>query len=308
MHPAQYPAAPAVPGATAGPAGTTFRVPSRRAEAVELCLFEIGSRGERRVPLDRLADGTWGVHLPEVRPGQLYGYRAHGPFRPADGLRFNPAKLLVDPWARAIAGHFDWTELLLGHHADAPDQADTADNAPAIPKSLVIAPDFDWRGDARLHTPWSRTVIYECHVRGMTMQHPAVPEAHRGTYLGLAAEPVVDHLLSLGVTAVQLLPIHHHAIDRRLARLGLSNYWGYNSIGYFAPDPRFATGFQGEQVTEFREMVRRLHAAGLEVLLDVVYNHTAEGDGAGPLLAFKGLDNEAYYRLDPADRRRYVDY
>jgi isoamylase len=292
---------PPVLGATWTPAATRFVVASAHADAVELCLFadDSASAGERRVPLARTGDHLWEVELPRVAAGQRYGYRAHGPWAPAEGHRFNPARLLIDPGARAVAGTIAWSAALAAH--------DDRDTAPLIPKCVVVDPGFDWRGDRPPRTPWERSVIYECHVRGMTMRHPAVAPRHRGTYLGLASDPVIEHLLSLGVTAVELLPIHHSAIDGRLASIGLTNYWGYNSIGFFAPDSRFATGAGGEQVAEFREMVRRMHAAGIEVLLDVVYNHTAEGDHLGPTLGPRGLDNAAYYRLDPEDPRRTVD-
>jgi isoamylase len=296
----------AVPGATSH-GENTFSLVAPEATAVELCLFD-ESDTEARIPLDRLPGGEWRSTVQGVGHGQRYGFRVHGPFDPAAGLRFNPAKLLIDPRARAIAGTLVWNDLLPGHREDAPDLPDPRDSARVVPKSVMIADPFDWAGDRPPATPWERTVIYECHVRGMTQRHPGVAPAIRGTYLALAAEPVIEHLASLGVTAVQLLPVHHHVIDRRLARLGLTNYWGYNTIGYFAPDSRFATGTRGEQVREFRTMVRALHAAGIEVLLDVVYNHTGEGDASGPTLALRGIDNRGMYRLDTADPRRYLDY
>ncbi len=298
----------AVPRATSAAATVTFSLRAPGATAVELALFDGTGAGERRIGLGAGPHGVWSVAVPGIRHGQLYGFRVHGPFDPARGLCFNPAKLLVDPRARAIDGTFAWSDLVLGYQEGAPDAPDPTDSGPVVPRSVVVLDDFDWRGDAPPRTPWDRTVIYECHVGGMTRLHPEVPPALRGTYLGLTAEPVIDHLLALGVTAVQLLPIHHHAVDRRLARLGLTNYWGYNTIGYFAPDSRYATASRGEQVSEFRAMVRALHGAGIEVLLDVVYNHTAEGDAAGPTLAFRGIDNRGYYRLEEADPRRYVDY
>ena len=308
MDPTDRPAARAVPGATSDNGGITFSLRAPDATAVELSLFDEAGGGERRIGLDRGSRGHWSADVPGLRHGQLYGFRVHGPHDPPRGHRFNPAKLLIDPAARAIAGTLEWSDLLPGFQEAAPDLPDPRDSAPAVPKSVLITETFDWQGDSRPATPWERTVIYECHVRGMTRLHPEVPPALRGTYLGLAAEPVIEHLRSIGVTAVQLLPVHHHAIDRRLARLGLTNYWGYNTIGYFAPDSRFATGARGEQVSEFRTMVRTLHAAGIEVLLDVVFNHTAEGDAWGPTLAFRGIDNRGYYRLDDADLRKYVDY
>ena len=306
MDPTDLPRPRAVPGATDG---TTFALDAPDATAVDLCLFDgVDGTDEMRIPLARHGTTEWRASVPGIGHGQRYGFRAYGPYEPSTGLRFNPAKLLIDPRARAIAGTLAWSDLLLGHREDAPHEPDRRDSAAVVPKGVVLTEAFDWQGDRRLGTPWDRTVIYECHVRGLSRLHPRVPRPLRGTYLGLACEPIVDHLLALGVTAVQLLPVQHHAIDRRLARLGLTNYWGYNTIGYFAPDSRFATGEHGQQVDEFRTMVRALHAAGIEVLLDVVYNHTGEGDAAGPTLAFRGLDNRGLYRLDPADPSRYVDF
>ena len=308
MDTTEQPPRGAVAGATLIGTTVTFSLRAPDATAVELVLFDERGGGERRIGLGSRPHGHWSSDVPGIRHGQLYGFRVHGPFDPARGLWFNPAKLLLDPRARAIDGTLIWSDLLLGYQEGAPDAPDPTDSRSVVPRSVVVLDDFDWRGDAAPRTSWDRTVIYECHVGGMTRLHPGVRPALRGTYLGLASAPVIDHLLALGVTAVQLLPIHHHAVDRRLARLGLTNYWGYNTIGYFAPDSRYATGSRGEQVSEFRAMVRTLHAAGIEVLLDVVYNHTGEGDAAGPTLAFRGSDNRGYYRLDEADPRRYVDY
>jgi isoamylase len=295
--------------------GTNFAIFSEHATAVELCLFDRpdADREVERVPLRERTDQIWHAYLPDVRPGQLYGYRVHGPWAPEDGHRFNPAKLLLDPYARAISGNIRWSDALSGYSMTPPlDQrdlvADDADSAPGLPKCVVVEPAFSWAGDKPPRTPWNRTVIYECHVKGMTMLHPEVPEALRGTYLGLATDPMLDHFLSLGVTAVELLPIQHFVTERRLYELGLVNYWGYQTIGFFAPDVRYATGGLGQQVAEFKTMVKRFHRVGLEVILDVVYNHTAEGNHLGPTLCFRGIDNEAYYRLDPARRRYYVDY
>ena len=300
-----------LPGASWTPASTRFLVASPHAAAVELCLFDGDGPGaaERRVPLERTS-GHWEVEVPGLVPGQRYGFRAHGPYAPTAGHRFNPARLLIDPCARAVAGAVAWHDALAGYDPHlGPDgpRPDPRDTAALVPKCVVTDPAFDWCGDRAPATPWDRTVIYECHVRGMTKLHPAVPEPERGTFLGLAAEPVIGHLRSLGVTAVELLPVFHAATDRHLARLGLTNYWGYNPIGFFAPDARFATSAGGAQVTEFKEMVRRLHAVGIEVLLDVVYNHTVEGDHAGSTLGPRGLDNRAWYRLDPLDPLRTVD-
>ena len=300
------------PGASWSPSSTRFAVSSLHATAIELCLFagDAPDAAETRIPLERAEGSRWEVTVPGIAPGQRYGYRAHGPYVPEAGHRFNPARLLIDPCARAVAGSLAWNDALAGYHPEGgPDGArpDPRDTAGLVPRSVVIDPAFDWQGDRAPATLWERTVIYECHVRGMTMRHPGVPDHLRGTFLGLASEPVIEHLLGLGVTAVELLPVFHAAIDRHLARLGLTNYWGYNPVCFFAPDARFATGYGGEQVPEFREMVRRLHAAGIEVLLDVVYNHTVEGDHAGPTLGPRGLDNAAWYRLDPLDPRRTID-
>jgi isoamylase len=295
--------------------GTNFAIFSEHATGVELCLFDRPDAGQEteRIPFRERTDQIWHAYLPDVRPGQLYGYRVHGPWAPEAGHRFNPAKLLLDPYARAISGTIRWSDALSGYSMAAPvDERDlvidAADSAAGLPKCVVIEPAFTWADDKPPRTPWNRTVIYECHVKGMTMLHPEVPEALRGTYLGLATDPMLDHFLSLGVTAVELLPVHHFVTERRLHELGLVNYWGYQSIGFFAPDVRYATGGLGQQVAEFKSMVKRFHRVGIEVILDVVYNHTAEGNQLGPTLCFRGVDNDAYYRLDPVHRRYYVDY
>jgi len=305
---------PAPLGATWSGAGTTFALYSAHATAVELCLFREPSDAveARRIPLRSGADGIWRVEVEGVGPGQLYGYRADGPYAPERGHRFNPAKLLLDPYARALSGPVLWSAPLASHPDDAgavpPDAPDPRDSAGAMPKCVVVDSAFDWAGDRRPGTPWDRTIIYECHVKGMTMLHPEVPRAERGTFLGLASEPIIEHLRSLGVTAVELLPVHQVASEPRLAGLGLANYWGYSPIAYFAPDVRFATAGRGQAVEEFKTMVRRFHAAGLEVILDVVYNHTGEGGHRGPTLAFRGIDNTAYYRLRPEHPEWYVDF
>jgi isoamylase len=289
-------------------AGTNFAVFSERAEAVDLCLFS--PEGEIRLPLRRGTANAWHGYCPGVGPGQRYGFRAHGPYAPSEGLRFNGAKLLLDPYARAIDGDVHWDDSIFGYPRDADDlEADPRDSAAAMPKSVVVNDAFPWRGDRRPQIPLSETVIYEAHVRGLTMRHPDVPPELRGTYAGVACPPIVEHLQRLGVTAIELLPIHHFVSERNLVEKGLVNYWGYNSIGYFAPHARYSSsGTGGEQVAEFKAMVRALHAAGIEVILDVVYNHTAEGNHLGPHLSFRGLDNEAYYRLVSHDRRLYSDY
>ncbi|HEX2179874.1 MAG TPA: glycogen debranching protein GlgX, partial [Actinomycetota bacterium] len=263
-----------------------------------------------RIPLAQRTASVWHVYLPDVRPGQLYGYRVDGPFDPDAGHWFNPAKLLIDPYARAVAGRVRWNEALLAvppgeQLASLPDPRDSAG---AVPPCVVVDDAFTWGDDRPPRTPWNRTVIYECHVRGMTIRHPEVPAQHRGTYLGLASDPVIEHLTSLGVTAVELLPVHQSFDEYHLSSRGLRQYWGYNSIGFFAPELRYATGSRGEQVSEFRTMVKTLHQAGLEVILDVVYNHTGEGSHQGPVLSFRGIDNVNYYHLHPDARRHYNDF
>ena len=309
------PGSPPALGATREGDGTHFALFSEHATAVDLCLFERPDDAVEttRISLDRGLDGIWSAYAPGVGEGRLYGYRVHGPYEPHQGHRFNPAKLLLDPYARALSGPAPWDDSF-NSHPDAPPGgspdlvADPRDSAGALPKCVVLSGEFDWGGDRPPDTPWDRTVIYECHVKGMTMLHPEVPEPLRGTYLGLCSDPVLGHLEALGVTAVELLPVHQEASEPRLAGLGLVNYWGYSSIGYFAPDARFATEGMGRQVAEFKAMVRRFHEAGLEVLLDVVYNHTAEGGHRGPTLCFRGVDNASYYRLDPTYPERYVDF
>lgn len=285
------PSAPLL-GATWDGSGTHFVVPAPSAGGVELCLW-LGD-DERRIPLERRSDGTWHGYVTDARPGSRYGLRAHGDWVPARGQFYNPTKLLLDPSARLIDGSVRWHDAL---RAGAPDDSrqDPRDSAPFLPRSVVTTNDFDWRGDRAPRTPWADTVIYECHVRGMTRLHPAVPEPLRGTYLGLASEPIITHLTQLGVTAVELLPVTPVAPDARSAALGLTNYWGYNPYNWFAPDPRFATE-PLRAADEFREMVRRLHAAGLEVLLDIVLNHSGEGNRYGPMLSLRGLDNRHFYR------------
>jgi isoamylase len=309
-----WPGSPSPLGATWDGEGTNFAIFSEYATSVDLCLFHHpeDAKEAARIRLRERTDQIWHAYLPDVRPGQLYGFRAHGPYAPEEGHRFNPAKLLLDPYAKAISGTIRWSDALSGYSMEPPiDRRDLvpdgADSAGGIPKSVVVESAFSWGDDKHPRTPWNRTVIYEAHVKGMTMLHPDVPEEIRGTYLGLATDPIVDHLLSLGVTAIELLPVHHFVTERRLAGLGLVNYWGYASIGYFAPDVRYATGALGQQVAEFKSMVKRFHRAGIEVILDVVYNHTAEGNHLGPTLSFRGIDNSAYYRLEP-NRRFYTDW
>ncbi|MFI1166844.1 glycogen debranching protein GlgX [Streptomyces sp. NPDC020801] len=299
-----------------GVAGTNFALWAGGAEAVELCLFDASGK-ETRARLTELTHEIWHGFVPGVMPGQRYGYRVHGRWDPWTGARWNPAKLLLDPYARAVDGEFGLPPEVYGHVRDWPDQSvadtvrDERDSAPYVPKGVVVhdgGPDDEWTYDRRPKTPWADSVIYELHVRGFTRLHPDVPEELRGTYAGLAHPAAVEHLVRLGVTAVELLPVHQFAHEDHLLRRGLRNYWGYNSIGYFAPHAGYAaSGTTGEQVGEFRRMVRALHAAGIEVILDVVYNHTAEADGYGPTLSLKGIDNRRYYRLQ-SDERHYADY
>ncbi len=298
-------------GATWDGTGTTFALHSTIATAVELCIHDPDTGREVRcIPLQH-AGPVWHGRLPEATPGTLYGFRVHGPYAPGAGHRCNPAKLLIDPYAKALHGSLEWQDAVYGYDrtTDATDDVpDGRDSTRFVPKSVVVDTGFDWTGDVAPRTPWQDSIIYECHVKGMTQLHPQVPPALRGTYLGLASDPVMDHLSQLGVTAVQLLPIHHSVTERRLAKLGLTNYWGYNTLGFFAPDARFATGSLGEQVVEFKQMVRGFHRAGLEIILDVVYNHTAEGGHHGPTLGFRGADNARAYLLDPSDPRHYLDF
>ncbi|MCT1395791.1 glycogen debranching protein GlgX [Microbacterium sp. p3-SID338] len=294
-------------GATFDGQGTNFALFSEGAERVELCLFDADGT-ETRVPLTEVDAFVWHGYLPTVQPGQHYGYRVHGPYDPAQGQRFNPNKLLLDPYAKAVAGEIDWGQSLFGYDFGDPDSRNDDDSAAAMAKGVVVSPFFEWGGDRPLKTPYAETVIYEAHVKGLTQRHPEVPEELRGTYAGIAHPAVVEHLQRLGVTALELMPVHQFVNDSVLQDKGLSNYWGYNTLGFFAPHNVYAAGGQdGQQVQEFRAMVRALHEAGIEVILDVVYNHTAEGNHLGPTLSMRGIDNEAYYRLEE-DKRYYTDY
>ena len=286
-------------GASWDGGGVNFALFSAFATSVELCLYDADAAREvARICLPACTDQVWHGYLPDARPGLIYGYRVHGPYEPAQGHRFNPNKLLIDPYARAFAGAFRWTDAHYGYrvgHANADLSFDSRDNAWAMLKCRVVDPAFSWQDDRAPRTPWADTVIYEVHVKGATMMNPAVPEALRGSYAGLAHPASIGHLQRLGVTAVELLPVHELIDERRLVQSELVNYWGYNSLGYFAPAARYAGG--GDPLVEFRTMVRRLHAAGIEVILDVVYNHTCEAEETGPTLAFRGIDNASYYRL-----------
>jgi glycogen operon protein len=308
-----WPGRPFPLGPTWDGAGTNFSLFSEHAERVELCLFDDDGH-ETRVAVRERTAHNWHCYLPGVGPGQRYGYRVHGRYEPEEGDRFNPAKLLIDPYAKAIDGPVRWEAANVLPYA--PDGTDTADlepddedSADAVPRGVIVDPSFEWDGDRRPETPWSETVIYETHVKGFTARHPDIREDLRGTYAAVASDGAVAYLQWLGVTAVELMPVHHIVNERFIVEKGLSNYWGYSSIGYFAPHAAYAaTGTRGEQVREFKGMVKALHRAGIEVILDVVYNHTAEGNHLGPMLAFKGVDNRAYYRVVPEDPRFYMDF
>jgi isoamylase len=295
-------------GATYDGSGTNFAVFSEAAEKVELCLFAADGT-ESRVTLPEVDGFVWHGFIPNVEPGQRYGYRVYGPYDPAAGQRCNPNKLLLDPYAKAIDGTFEWNQSLFGYNFGDPDRRNDDDSAPSVAKSVVINPFFDWGVDRPPGHEYADTVIYEAHVKGLTQTHPDIPEQIRGTY-GAAAHPVIiEHLKSLGVNAIELMPVHHFANDSTLIDKGLSNYWGYNTIGFLAPDPKYSSSSTpGGQVQEFKAMVRALHEADIEVILDVVYNHTAEGNHLGPTLSMRGIDNAAYYRLVDDDKRYYMDY
>lgn len=293
-------------GATYDGAGTNFAVFSEAAERIELCLLH-DDGSETAVELRESDAFVRHAYLPGVMPGQRYGFRAHGPYEPERGHRCNSAKLLLDPYARAVSGEVDWGEAVYGYHFGRPEKRNDMDSAPHMMTSVVVNPYFDWGDDRPPRTDYHRTVIYEAHVKGLTMCHPALPEEIRGTYAALAHPAVIEHLTELGVTAIELMPVHQFVRDHRLVDAGLANYWGYNTIGFFAPHNAYASwGDRGQQVLEFKSAVRALHAAGIEVILDVVYNHTAEGNHLGPTLSFRGLDNASYYRL-AEDPRYYTD-
>ncbi len=306
--PAQWPGAPYPLGANWDGSGTNFAVFSEHAEMIELCLFDADG-AETRIELREVKAFVHHAYIPGIGPGQYYGYRAHGAWDPANGHRFNPQKLLLDPYSKAIDGDVVFERAVYSHRADDPDLPDTTDSAPFMPRSVVINPFFDWGKDRRPKRPRRDSMLYEAHVKGMTALHPLLPEELRGTYAGLGQPEVIEYLNALGVTAIELLPVHHHIPEQFLVDRGLTNYWGYSTIGYFAPHHSYAAwGTAGEQVQEFKHMVRALHEGGIEVILDVVYNHTTEGNELGPSFSHKGLDNASYYRLDPANRRRYIDY
>jgi isoamylase len=307
-----WPGRPDPLGATWDGSGTNFALFSQHARRIELCLFdEAYGKETARIALPEQTRNVWHGYLQGVGPGQLYGYRVDGRYAPREGMRFNSNKLLIDPYARAICGDIDWNARVFAYRIGSRTEDLTRDvhnSARGVPKSVVVDDHFDWADDTPPHVPWPETIVYETHVKGLTMRHPDVPENLRGTYLGLASPPILDHLRSLGVTAIELLPIHHFIDDSFLLEKGLRNYWGYNTIGFFAPAARYASGDRGQQVTEFKQMVKAMHAAGFEVLLDVVYNHTAEGNHLGPTLSFRGIDNPTYYNLVPDNLRYYRDF
>ncbi|MFT3781969.1 MAG: glycogen debranching protein GlgX [Nibricoccus sp.] len=314
LPPTERPGKPFPQGATWDGAGVNFAIYSAAAERVELCLFDHVDQAHEshRIRLRERTNGIWHIYLPGVRPQQLYGYRVFGPYSPKEGLRFNPNKLLLDPYAKAIGRDLRWGDELFGYqigHADGDLSMDTRDSGAHAPLAAVIDESFDWSDEERPDIPWTETVIYEAHVRGMTKLHPDIPPELRGTYLGMASEPVLEHLHKLGVTTVELMPVHYFVQDRHLVEKGLRNYWGYNTLGFFTPEPSYSsTKDPGGVVREFKEMVKRFHNAGFEVVLDVVYNHTAEGNHAGPTLSFRGIDNLGYYRTVQEDPRYYMDY
>ena len=305
-----WPGQPYPLGATFDGSGTNFAVFSGMAESIELCLFDDADRfSETRIELPEMSAMCFHGYLPGVGPGQRFGFRVHGRYDPAEGFRCNPAKLLLDPYSRATEGGIIWDPVTFPYTDDDELVPSHEDNAARVPRSIVTNPWFDWGSDHHLDIPWSETVLYELHVKGFTATRPDLPPELRGTYAGLGAPETIAHLHRLGVSAVELLPVHQFLHDPFLVRRGLSNYWGYNSICYLAPHSAYAaTGQRGQQVGEFKQMVKNLHAAGIEVILDVVYNHTGEGDGLGPSITLKGFDNSAYYRVDEAERRRYIDY
>ncbi len=301
-------------GATWDGAGVNFAVFSEHATKVELCLFDSpdATKESARIPLPEFTDQVWHGYFPDLIPEQHYGYRVHGPYEPDKGHRFNPNKIVLDPYARAIGRMLKWDDSLFGYKIGNPDQdltLDERDNAAFAPLAAVVDTAFTWGDDRPPRVPWHRTFIYELHVKGYTQRLPGVPEKQRGTYAGLASEAAISHLRDLGITAVELLPVHHHVDERHLVEKKLSNYWGYNTLGFFAPDLRYATDMDPRKaVQEFKMMVRNLHAAGIEVILDVVYNHTAEGNQMGPTLSMRGVDNASYYRLVPDNPRYYMDF
>jgi isoamylase len=309
-----YPGEPYPLGATWDGKGVNFALFANGAEGVELCLFDSPEDQSEsvRIKLPERTHQVWHIYIPDLKPGQLYGYRVYGPYEPQAGHRYNPFKLLIDPYAKAIAGKIEWSDALFGYDVTSEEKdlsISTTDSAPFLPKCVVVDPAFDWGDDKAPKIEYHNTIIFETHVRGFTKLHPDIPENIRGTYAAIGHPVTIEYLKKLGITAIELMPVHHFIADRHLVEKGLTNYWGYNTIGFFAPEVRYSSsGVRGEQVVEFKNMVKALHAAGIEVILDVVYNHTAEGNELGPTLSFKGIDNPSYYRLKEDDKRYYFDY
>ncbi|WP_207424252.1 glycogen debranching protein GlgX [Desertivirga brevis] len=309
-----YPGSPYPLGATWDGKGVNFSIYAENATGVDLCLFDSNddSKESERIKIQERTHHVWHVYIPDMQPGQLYGYRVHGPYEPTEGHRFNANKLLIDPYAKAIAGTVQWHDALFPYEMGHPDEDlsfSKTDSAPYIPKSVVIDPNFDWEGDVAPKIPYHKSIIYEAHVKGFTQMHPDIPEEIKGSYAAIAHPVTIKYLKKLGITAIELLPVHQFVRDRYLFEKDLTNYWGYNTIGFFAPDVRYSSsGSHGQQVIEFKNMVKELHKAGIEVILDVVYNHTAEGNQMGPSLSFRGIDNASYYRLVEDNKRYYMDY
>ena len=307
-----WPGRPYPLGSTWDGKGTNFALFSENATSVELWLFDREGHKTAQITIPERSNQIWHAYLPDIGPGQSYGYKVHGEFLPEEGHRFNPNKLLIDPYAKAVAGDVKWDDSLFAYPLgdDKEDLSpDETDSSPFLPKSIVIDPSFDWQGDTRPDIPLNQTIIYELHVKGFTKLHPDLPEHQKGTYAGLSHPSVISYFKDLGITSVELLPVHQFVSDRHLEEEGLSNFWGYNTIGFFAPHSEYSSsGLEGNQVNEFKTMVRELHKAGIEVILDVVYNHTAEGNHLGPTLSFKGIDNKSYYRSVPENQRYYMDY
>lgn len=313
MHVTVYPGHPYPLGATWDGNGVNFALYADNATKVELCFYSsvTSKRESTKIVIQERTHQIWHAYIPNIKPGQLYGYRVHGPYEPHNGHRFNHHKLLIDPYARAISGNINWHDSLFGYDLKGGGNNNAmsrSDSGPHIPKSVVINPLFDWEGDTPPKTPYHKTIIYETHIKGFTYLHPDIPDNIKGTYAAICHPVTIQYLNDLGITAIELMPVHHYIIDEQLVEKGLTNYWGYNSIGYFAPDVRYSSGDGlGEQVNEFKRMVKELHVAGIEVILDVVYNHTGEGNQKGPTVSFRGIDNASYYRLTQ-DKRFYMDY
>jgi isoamylase len=307
-----WPGDPYPLGATWDGVGVNFAIFSENATDIELCLFDFSGKETARIKMIERTDQVFHMYLPDARPGQFYGYRVYGPYRPGEGLRFNPNKLLLDPYAKAISGDLNWNDALYGykfgdHNADL--SFDERDSAPYIPKSVVVDSAFSWGDDRPPRIPWNESIIYEAHVKGFTIKNPGVPQEYKGCYAAISSDEIIEYLLKLGITALELMPVHHFVNERPLTQKGLKNFWGYNTLGYFAPHAEYSSaGSYGQQVDEFKTMVKTLHRAGIEVILDVVYNHTAEGNQLGPTLCFRGIDNLSYYALDAKNRRINLDY